>query len=376
MVYLDYAATTPVSKEVLKTFDDVSLNYIANANSIHKLGRQSKKLEEQATKQIASLLNVKPSEIIYTASSTEANNLAIFGIVRKYKNRGKHILTTRLEHSSVLEALFALEREGYEVEYLETDENGLVTPLELANKLRDDTILVSMSAVNSETGLKQDIEALALVIKKYPKCFFHVDMTQSIGKVDIDFTNIHLATFTPHKFYGVKGIGILVKKESIVLEPLIYGGKSTTVYRSGTPALPLICASAKALKLALTDVAKKEEYISKLKEKVISGLKDLKDIRFNNNKYCIADILSISILNIKPETMINALSDKEIYVATQTACASGEEPSLSVLEVSKDMECAKHSIRLSFSTLTTSEDIDLFIKEFKDCYQKLSLPKN
>ena len=225
MIYLDYSATTPVREEVLKSFCDTARNYMGNPNSLHSLGIKSKHLMDAATKQIADLLNIKPSEVIYTSGSSESNNLAILGIARKYYNRGKHIITTQLEHSSIIEPCEHLKKMGFEIDYVPLLKNGQVDIVALENMLRDDTILVSIASVSSELGVLQPIEQIGDLLKSYPKCFFHVDMTQSIGKVEIPFTNVDLVSFSAHKFYGLKGIGCLVKKDKIELEPMIYGGK-------------------------------------------------------------------------------------------------------------------------------------------------------
>ena len=238
MIYLDYSATTPVNEEVLKVFNKVCLEYPGNSNSLHSLGIKSKELEDYATEKIAKLLKVKPSEIIYTSGSSESNNTAIKGVCNKYKNRGNHIITTNLEHSSVIAPLNYLTKEGFTVDYVKIKDNGLVDIDNLKELLTDETILVSISIVDSEIGLRQNIDEIGKLLKEYPKCIFHVDCTQGIGKINIDFTNIDLASISAHKFYGLKGIGLLIKKENIVIEPLIHGGKSTTIYRRGTPPLP------------------------------------------------------------------------------------------------------------------------------------------
>lgn len=245
MIYLDYSATTPVSDEVLKTFIETTKKYIGNPNSLHKLGVEANNLINAATKQIAGLLNVKEKEIIYTSGSSESNNMAIKGIAIKYQNRGKHIITTEFEHSSIYGPLTYLQKQGFKIDFVKTNEDGIVNLHDLENLINDDTILVSVGAVNSEIGIIQPIKEIAKIIKKHPKCFFHVDMTQAFGKIKIDLTDVDLASFSAHKIYGIKGIGLLVKKENISLEPLIHGGKSTTIYRSGTPAISLITSLAK-----------------------------------------------------------------------------------------------------------------------------------
>ena len=273
MIYLDYSATTPVRREVLETYVKVSEDFIGNPNSIHRLGVESKHLIDKATEQIANILKVKPTEIIYTSGSTESNNLIIKGIANKYKNRGNHIITTSLEHASVYGPLNYLQQQGFEVDFVELDENGLVDLKHLKSLIKDTTILVSIVSVNSEIGILQPINEIGKLLKNYPKCFFHVDMTQSVGKVDIDITNVDLATFSSHKFYGLKGISVLIKKEKVELEPLLHGGKSTTIYRSGTPALPLIASCSKALRLAVENLDDNFKYIQKLNEYLVNELK-------------------------------------------------------------------------------------------------------
>lgn len=369
MTYLDYSATTPVNKEVLESFNKTCLEYIGNPNSLHKLGVKSKMLEESATKQIARLLNVKENEIIYTSGSSESNNLAIKGICERYSRIGKHIITTNLEHSSIYGPIGYLQKQGYEIDFVKTNK-GIVDLEDLKNKLRDDTVLVSIASVNSETGIKQNIEEIAKLLKKY-NCYFHVDATQSIGKVNIDFKDVDLVSFSAHKIFGLKGIGCLIKKENIDLIPLIHGGKSTTIYRSGTPALPLIVSLSKALRLALDDLDKKEKYVMELNNYLKENIKDIKNVTINSNENSIPQVLNLSVLNIKPETMLHALEEDEIFISTQSACSSNNPVSKAVLEVTGDIEKAKHSIRISISYVTTKEEIDTFIKSFKKNIERL-----
>ena len=266
MIYLDYSATTPINNEVLDTYVKVSKNFIGNANSIHSLGTKSRELLESATNQISSLLKIKPCEVIYTSGATESNNLALKGIASFYKNRGRHIITTKLEHSSVSETLKYLETLGYEISYVELDKNGLINIQNLKSLIRDDTILVSICYVNSELGIKQNINEIGKILKQYPKLIFHVDGTQALGKIDVDLSNIDLFSFSAHKFFGPKGIGCLIKKENIKLTPLFHGGKSDSIYRSGTPALPLIVSLSKALRIALNNLDNKYNHVKKLNE--------------------------------------------------------------------------------------------------------------
>lgn len=372
MIYLDYSATTPPSDEVIDTFVKCSKEFIGNPNSMHSLGVKSKKIIDSATNQIARLLNVKDDEIIYTSGSSEANNLVIKGITSKYKNRGMHIVTTHLEHASILEPLNYLSKLGYTIDYVKLDSNGMVDLKDLENLITDDTILVSVCAVNSEIGLLQPLDMISKIVKKHPKCFFHSDITQAVGKIKIDISNIDLVSFSAHKFFGLKGVGALIKKEKIELTPLIHGGKSTTIYRSGTPALPLIVSLSKALRLALDGIDEKQSYVKKLNNYLKDKLSIYEKVRINSNDYSIPHILNISVLGVKPETLLHALEEYDIYVSTKSACSSSNSKSIAVYELTHNLEISNSSIRISISHITTIEEIDLFIKYFDICYKRLT----
>ena len=370
MIYLDYSATTPVNEEVIDTYSRVCKEYIGNPNSMHLLGVKAKQLIDASTEQVANILGVKNSEIIYTSGASEANNTAIKGVCLKYKTRGKHIITTELEHSSIVAPLNYLSGLGYEVDFVKLDENGLVDLENLSRLMRDDTVLVTISSVNSEVGVKQDLKAISKIVRKNPKTIFHSDVTQSIGKDKIDFSLLDLASMSGQKFYGMKGIGVLYKREGLIIEPLIHGGKSTTIFRSGTPATPLIASFAKALRLAYDNFDEKYKHVVETHDYLIDKLKDL-DIYINSNSYCLPHMVNISLKNIKSEVMQHALEEYEIYISTQTACSTGNY-SKAVYAVTNDKEKASRSMRISLSYLTTIEEIDEFIKYFKLCLDKLS----
>lgn len=370
MVYLDYSATTPVDKRVLETFDKASLEFIGNPNSLHKLGVKSKELIDSSTSAIKKILNLKNSEVIYTSGSSEANNLAIKGICEKYQNRGKHIITTPFEHSSIYGPLNYLSELGYEVDFVNLDSDGRVDLKDLRNKLRDDTILVSVVAVNSEIGVLQPINEIKQIVKEHPKCFFHVDATQAIGKIKLDISDIDLVSFSAHKFFGIKGIGCLIKKDGISLNPQIHGGKSTTNYRSGTPTVALIASLAKALRLAYENIDSDYNHVLELNKYLKEKLQSYSEVRINSNDYSIPHILNFSILGVKPETMLHALEEDEVYISTQSACSTGAS-SKAVFALTNDEKRANSSIRVSISKITTKEEIDKFIKVFDKCYKHL-----
>ena len=373
MIYLDYSATTPVNKDVLDSFVKASLEFPGNSNSLHTLGVRCNRLIESATKQIADIFKIKETEIIYTSGSSESNNLAIKGVCMKYKNRGKHIITTHYEHSSIYGPLSYLQSEGFEVDFVDSDEFGLVDLKHLESLIREDTILVSINAINSEIGILQPVEEIGKIVKKNPKCFYHVDLTQAVSKVDINLENVDLASFSAHKFFGIKGIGGLIKKEKIVIEPLIHGGKSTTIFRSGTPAHPLIVSLAKALRLACDDMENKYNKVLELNNYLKEKLNKYDNVYINSNDKCIPYILNISIINIKPETFLHALEKQEVYISTQTACSSSNSLSKSVLDLTKDEARAKSSLRISLSYLTTKDELDKFIEIFDKCIKELTL---
>ena len=242
------------------------------------------------------------------------------------------------------------------------DKNGQVDLEHLKSLIRDDTILVSIASVNSEVGVVQPIEKIGEILKEYNKLYFHSDITQAIGKVDVNLENVDLASFSAQKIYGIKGIGALIKKEKIVIEPLIHGGKSTTIYRSGTPAVGLIVSLAKALRLIEEKKSENYQHVDNLNKYLKEKLEKNKYIHINSNHYCSPYILNFSIKNIKPETMLHALEEDDIYISTQTACSTGTK-SIAVYEVTKNDEYAKHSVRVSLSHLTTKNEIDIFLEK-------------
>lgn len=374
MIYFDNSATTMVDDRVLETFNKVCKNYPGNSNSLHSLGIKLKELEDYATERISNLLKVKRGEIIYTSGASESNNTVLKGVASKYKNRGNHIITTPLEHSSVLETCKYLESKGFIIDYVKIKENGLIDIEDLEKLISDNTILVSIAYVDSELGIKQDIDTISKIVKKYPKCYFHVDATQAIGKIKVDFTSIDFLSMSGHKIFGIKGIGLLVKKENIAIDNLIHGGKSTTIYRSGTPALPLICSLMKALELVIPNIDKNYEYVSSLSNKIKDNLKKYDNIHINSTENSIPYIINFSVIGVKPETFIHAMEEEDIYLSTRSACSTSDI-SLAVDSLYHNKEISMSSIRISLSYKNTEEEIDKFIKVFDKIYNKLVFKK-
>ena len=370
MIYFDNSATTMVDDRVLDTFNKVCKNYPGNSNSIHSLGIKSKELEEYATSKIASLLGVKTSEVIYTSGATESNNMVLKCVASKYKNRGNHIITSYLEHSSILETVKYLEDNGFVIDYVNVNGDGLIDLEHLKSLINDKTILVSIAAVDSELGIKQNINEISKIVREYPKCYFHVDATQAIGKIKVDFSKIDFLSMSAHKIFGIKGIGLLLKKDNIVIDNLIHGGKSSTDYRSGTPALPLICSLMKALEIIMPSIDDNYNYVSNLNKNIIVFLSKYDGVHINSTINSIPYIINFSINNIKPETFIHAMERHEIYISSNTACSSGKL-STSVMALYNDKVRAETTIRISLSCLTKLEEITVFLNTFNGVYEKL-----
>lgn len=371
MIYLDYSATTPVLYDVLESYNKVTKEYIGNVNSLHALGTKSKELYQSATKQICDLLHVMPSEIIYTSGATESNNMALKGIAHAYENRGKHIIVSKLEHPSIYAICEYLESNGFTISYVDNDEEGLIDFEDLKKKMRPDTILVSICAVNSEVGIRQPLKTIRQIIKKENSMtLFHSDMTQAIGKIPVNMHDVDLASISGHKIFGPKGIGILYKNEMVRLMPLIHGSSKDKDLRPGTIPLPLIVSLSKAIRIALEDLDKREDYVKKLHDKVEDHIKKYENIRINTSKYSIPHILNISLMNIRPETMIHALEAHEIYVGSNTACSSGEL-STSVMAIYHDKKRALTTLRISISYVTSNDEINRFLHYFDTEYEKL-----
>ena len=374
MIYLDYAASTPVDKKVLALYYDTVLKYYANPNSSHKLGIEARNLIDDSTNNIASILGVLPCEIIYTSGASESNNLVIKGICERYKNRGKHILISALEHNSIVSASTYFQERGFEVELIPVNKDGLIDITALKSLLRDDTILVSVCYVDSEIGLKQPIEAIGKILKEYPNCVFHADASQAVGKISTNFNNVDLVTITPHKFYGLNGIGIVIKKKDISLTPQINGGKSLTIYRSGTPDTASIVSLKLALEIAVENLSNRYDYIKELSETLKQELKKYKNVHINNTDASIPHTINFSVKGIKSIDLQKRLEDYNIYVSTKTSCCPIETPSKLVYALTKDKILSSTSIRVSLSHLTTKEEIneflrvfDIIYKEYEDC---------
>ena len=377
MIYLDYAATTFIRDEIKESYVKFLSENFANPDSLHKIGQESNKYLMLARKQIASLLNVKDDEVIFTSGASESNNLAIKGVALQYRNRGNHIISTRIEHPSILNTLKQMEEYyGCEVSYVDVDSEGNVDLDQLKSLIRDTTILVSMQHVNSETGATIDIASIAKFLKKYPKLFFHVDATQSMGKINLDIKDIDMVSFSGHKLFSLKGTGCLIKKERVVLQPLVCGGQQENGVRAGTSNVAGDMMLAKALRLALEEKNKNFEYVKGLYSYLESEISTLDNVMINSSVKGSPYIFSFSILNMKPEVVLNYLSSRDIYVSTKSACSSKKNtPSYVIYEFFKDEKRATTTIRVSMSKYNTLDELKEFVRVLKESLASLKEAK-
>ena len=364
MIYLDYAANTLVDDRVLDVFVEATRKYIANPNSNHYLGLLAKEKIDESSKYIGDYFKTDKKNVIYTSGSSESNNLVIKGIAEIRKNKGNKIIISAVEHSSVVAPCSYLANLGYDVSVISLDKNGIVNLDELESEIDDNTILVSICAVDSELGTIQPVERIADIVKRHPNCVFHTDATQAIGKVNVNYDGVDFITFAPHKFFGLNGFGCLINRNDIKLIPLIHGGKSTTIYRSGTPVTANVIALKESFKIATNELESRKEYITKLNNKLRSEFKRFDCIHINSPISAIPNTLNISLINNDTKEVLKELEDNGIYLSITTACALGDMPSKSVLAITGDSNLAANTIRISLSHLVTEEDIDKFLSIF------------
>lgn len=368
MTYLDYSATTPISLDALDTYARISKEYVGSMYSNNTLGKKAKKLLDDTTKEISDMFNIMDSEIIYTNGATEANNIALIGVALASHKKGKHIIVSKLEHPSIYSICDYLASIGFEISYVNNDEDGLVIFEDLKKLIREDTILVSISAVNYETGVRQPLKMLRQIIKKEnEQTLLHSDLSQAIGKTPVSFRDIDLGSVSSHKIYGPKGIGFLYKNNAIKIAPLLYGNKNTN-YKPGMPPLPLIVSMKESLKSAVKDIDKRERYVTLLNDRIVNKLSNINGVKVNKTKYSIPHILNISFDNILSETLSNILCSHEIYVSNNL----NNEISSSVMAIYNDLKRSKSTMRISLSHITTVLEINRFLEIFEVEYTKLN----
>ncbi|MFZ2462889.1 MAG: cysteine desulfurase family protein [Caldibacillus thermoamylovorans] len=375
MIYFDNSATTKPKKEVLDTFYKVAVNYFGNPSSVHHLGLQAENLLSQARNQIATLLKTDEQEIIFTSGGTEGNNFIIKGVAEKYRNRGHHMITTMIEHPSVLNTCIQLENNGFDVTYLPVDETGRVRVEDVKRALRKDTILVSIMHVNNEIGSVQPIEKIGELLKNHPKTLFHVDHVQGVTKVPLDFheSNVDFASISSHKFHGLKGTGAIYIRKGLKLAPLLAGGGQERGFRSGTENLAGIVAMAKALRLGMLDYEAKIDTMMGVRDFLINELQLIEGVKMNTPKQNTSPhIINFSVQGFKAEVLVHELEQHGLYVSTTSACSSRtNEPSRTILAMGLGEERATTSIRISLSFDNTMEEAKQAVAIIKQSIKNL-----
>lgn len=374
-IYFDYSATTPVDPRVVDAMVPWLYEKFGNpASRSHAFGWEAEEAVEQARQQVADLIGADSREVIWTSGATESNNLAIKGIAEFYKSRGKHLITVKTEHKAVLDPMRELERDGYEVTYLDVQENGLIDLEELKAAMRPDTILVSVMWVNNEIGVIQDIEAIGELCRAN-KTVFHVDGAQAAGKVDIDLqkVKVDLLSLSGHKAYGPKGIGALYvrRKPRIRLEAQMHGGGHERGFRSGTLATHQIVGMGEAFRILKEEMATENERIRALRDRLYQGLLDIEEVYVNGDMESrIGANLNISFNYVEGESLMMAISD--LAVSSGSACTSASlEPSYVLRALGRDDELAHSSIRFTLGRFNTEEEVDYAISVIKGQVTKL-----
>lgn len=381
MIYFDNSATTKIEASVLETYQKVSENYYGNPSSLHDLGEITSSLLQQSRAQIAGALNVKPEEIYFTSGGTEGDNWAIKGTAIEKQRFGKHLITSSVEHPAVHETMKQLEQLGWEVTYLPANKDGVVSTEDLKEALRDDTVLVSVMAVNNEVGSVQPIEEIGEVLKDYPTVHFHVDAVQSLGVSDLKLgkdSRVDMAVYSGHKFKAPRGIGFMYLKEGRQLAPLMTGGGQEKTMRSGTENLPAIAAMARAVRMVFENEADKRAHLRKMQNNLRTYLEAQEKVTVFSPKDHAPHILCFGIDGIRGEVTVHALEEEEIYISTTSACSSRamdvESSTLHAMGVPKHI--SETANRVSLSASNTEAEMATFIETFDEILEKFQVINN
>ena len=376
-IYFDYSATTPVDPRVMDAMMKcltLEGNFGNSASRSHVFGWKAEEAIEDARQHVADLLHCDPREVVWTSGATESDNLALKGVAHFYQSKGKHIITSKIEHKAVLDSCRQLEREGFEVTYLEPDEKGLIQPEDVANAIREDTILVSLMHVNNEIGVINDIAAIGEITRE-KKVLFHVDAAQSVGKVEIDLDDmkVDLMSLTAHKVYGPKGVGALYvrRKPRVRLEAQMHGGGHERGMRSGTLATHQIVGMGEAYRIAKIEMQADAEKSLTLRQRFLKGLEGMEEVYINGDiEQRVPSNLNVSFNFVEGESLIMAL--KDLAVSSGSACTSASlEPSYVLRAIGLNDELAHSSLRFSIGRFTTEEDVDFAVEKVKEAVTKL-----
>lgn len=379
MVYLDNSATTAPFKEVLESYVTANEKFYANAASIHQYGNQSEKLLTQARQQIADLLGIMPNQLYFTSGGTESNNLALFGAVKHKQQFGKHIITSKLEHPSVLEVFYELEKQGFKLDLVNITEQGQIDIAHLAQLITSDTILLSCMQVNNIVGTIQPIAEIAQLLKDYPKVHFHVDGVQAAAKLPLDLNLCDSYSFSSHKFHGIKGVGGLYIKQRRTIMTTLFGGHQEDNIRSGTVNVPGIVAMAKAFRQSKAKYENHQQQLTQFYQQIVHFLSQYQGVVINTPLHIKTAeyIINFAIKGIRGEVIVNAFSQHHVMLSTTSACASRRhELNDTLTGMGIDTLVINGSVRLSFGLMTTQQDIDTFKQAFDKIYPEFVLMIN
>ena len=362
-IYFDNVSTTSLNDEVRKTYEELLNKYYCNSDALYDDGVAIYEMQEKSRENIAKLLGVEKDEVVFTSGASEANNLAIKGLCFNNPNK-KHIITTIYEHSSAYNAIKQLENNfGYEVTYLMPNKDGVIDPEDVKKSLKDNTILVSIMLVNNEIGAINDINTIKEIVKKHSGTYFHSDITQGLGKVDIDLKDIDMASFSAHKIHGLKGSGVLIRKKHVDLLPLISGGQQEFNIRGGTSNALTNIVLAKTLRIALENKDVLHNHIKELHDYFIDRISTIKSVKINSPKDNLDSLFNIST-PVPSEVLLNAMNLKGIMVSSKSTCSSkkkGTNRALTAMGADED-----YAIRVSFDIDNKKEEIDFFVETLKE----------
>ena len=376
-IYLDNCATTKPRREVVEEMVKCLNEDFGNPSSLHSKGFLAEKKLQGSRKTLAEYLGVRDEEIYFTSGGTEGNNLAVQGIINSYKNKGRHIITSKIEHSSILNLFREYEERGYDVSYLDVDSEGFISIEDLKRSLREDTILLSLIHVNNEIGSLQNMDRINQIFREvgiYPKV--HLDIVQSFGKVDLDLKRwkVDSAAISGHKIYGPKGVGALYLDRDLKIKSLVFGGNQENGLRSGTENLPGIVGMAKAVDILKNTYRSEADYVAELREYTVEKLgQSIDGIKINTrlSRETSPYILNISFSNIKGEILLHYLEKDGIYVSTGSACSKGTVKSQTLEAIGLSDAEIDGAIRICFSFETSKEDIDIFIEKTRQAVEEI-----
>lgn len=374
-VYLDHAATTPVHPEVAQTMLDFMVGKYGNPSSIHGFGREARRGVEEAREKVAALIGAEAREVIFTSGGTEADNLAIQGVAAARRKHGNHIVTSQIEHHAVLHTCEYLERQGFRVTYLPVDEHGLVNPDDVARAITDETILVTIMLANNEVGTIQPVAEIGAIARE-KGVYFHTDAVQAVGNIPVNVKdlNVDLLALSAHKIYGPKGVGALYVRRGVKLQPVIHGGSHERRLRAGTENVPGIVGLGKAAELAAVELPQRMEKVSLLRDRFLRGIQErLDDIQVNGHPVKrLPNNANISVRYVEGESILLNLDMYGIAASSGSACTSGSlEPSHVLLAMGISHEIAHGSLRFTFGTGNTAEEVDYVLDVLPEVVRKL-----